>query len=107
MNLEAPCQGSCLFGFKGLVERSFAMGIEIILDKNDRFGFRERFRNPFQRSATVNGPTVIGDPDIPLAGQRFNPTKQIRATVPLVLRIKTSSRERSFRHCWPYPSLLG
>ena len=61
MPFEPLAEAARLGGGKGLVERSRAMGVEIVLDEHDPFGGGEvRVGEVFQPMSAIDGCATVG-----------------------------------------------
>src|SRR5205809_7404280 len=95
---EALDQPPGFGGRKGLVERSLAMDVEIVLDQNDHPSVREvDIGQIFQDVSVVHGGVAIRDFDMAPAFQRSKHHEEIGGPVALVFVIETGRASRFHR----------
>lgn len=99
VDLEALDQAARFGGREGLVQRSWAMGVEVVLHQDDFVGGREvNVREVGERLGVVDRRTPIGHFHMPPTLERGEHHEQIGGAVAFIFIVKPRRPTRLHRH---------
>ncbi len=87
MKLETPCQTVGFLRVEGLIQGSFAVGVEVVLHEDDNLCFGKSVCDTLEGVGIVDSGAALSDPGVPFSCERLNPAEQVDAAVAFVLRV--------------------